>query len=71
MELALVFYPSLAIGICLFLLKETRAVSMDGLKHGDRMYELGKRHGREEAAFDIYRLSLILNGDLGEEEGEQ
>jgi hypothetical protein len=71
MELALAFYPSLALGASILLLTATIGNARDGLKHGERMYEMGKRHGREEAALEVYELSLRMQGllednDLGE-----
>jgi hypothetical protein len=62
MELMLAFYPSLAIAICIATYSSCRWTFIDGCAHGERMYALGKRHGREEASLEAYRLSLRLRG---------
>lgn len=61
MELLLAFYPSLAIAICTVTYLSCRRTFIDGCAHGERMYALGKRHGREEASLDVYRISLRLH----------
>lgn len=60
MELLLVFYPSLALGACAIMLIGIKAGILNYSAHGEEMYELGKRHGREEAAQRVYRLLLTL-----------
>ena len=70
MELLLAFYPSLAIAACIVTYRECRRTFIDGCAHGERMYALGKRHGREEASLDAYRLSLRLSGRLVDDDGE-
>ena len=63
MELMLAFYPSLALLVCLV----TYRSRLDWIEYGDRMYALGKRHGREESAMEVYELSWKLQGVLDDE----
>lgn len=71
MELMLAFYPSLAIAICVATYLSCRRTFLDGCAHGERMYALGKRHGREDASLLAYRLSLRLRGIHVEDEDDE
>lgn len=63
MELLLAFYPSLAIAVCIATLIHCRGRFFDGIEHGERMYELGKRHGREDLVLEIYRAQFERDED--------
>lgn len=55
MEIALAFWPSLAIGFCLLILFQVKRAAFD---YPEQMYQLGVKHGRQEIWIEIYEQSL-------------
>ena len=63
MELALAFWLSLALLFCIILCGSAWRVMND-----DELYQMGIRHGREQAAMEMRRKTYDIDGTLPMEE---
>lgn len=71
MELMLAFYPSLVLGVCCYTLAELKKFWHHDILHSAQMYKLGKQHGREEAALEVYKIFLHIKDCPEDKEGAE